>query len=88
MQSNIGLVLEKQGHLEDAERMYVTSLHIQREIFGEYSLPYADEQKNIADLRTAQGRYDEAAEIYTSVLHTQEKILGCDHPDIAGTYNK
>ena len=88
MQSNIGIVLEQQGQLEDAEQMYTESLQINLKVFGGDSLNVADVQKNIADVREAQGRYDEAVKIYTDVLQIQERVLGRNHPDVAKTYNK
>ena len=87
-QINIGIVLEQQGRLEDAEQMYTESLQINLKVFGEDSLNVADAQKDIADVRKAQGWYDEAVKVYTDVLQIQERALGHNHPDVANTKEK
>ena len=88
LQSNIGIILEQQGRLEDAEQMYTEALQINLKVFGKDSLNVVDTQKDIADMCNAQGQYDEAVKVYTDVLQIQERVLGHNHPLVADTYNK
>ena len=88
LRENIGVVLEQQGKLEEAEQRYSETLQIRLKVFGEGSLDVANTRMNIANIRNRQARYNEALEIYTSMVQIQERVLGHNHPSVATTYNK
>ena len=83
--NQLGNILQSQGQIEEdgdklteAMKMYMASLKMREEIFGDDSVEVAQTQNNVAGIMMDIGKYDDAEELYRMSLATMEGKFGED----------
>ena len=73
------------GHLNEAEQLYLEAKSIRELILGKNSPEYAWTVNNLAGLYWQTGRYKRSENYYLEACSIREKVLGSEHPDFAWT---
>jgi len=79
--NDLGLLLWEQGKLEDAERIFRTTLDGRVRVLGELHLTTAQSCDNLGLILSEQGKFDEAERLQRRALSILEQTLGPDNPD-------
>ncbi|KZP22344.1 TPR-like protein [Athelia psychrophila] len=83
--SNLAVLYQRQGKLDEAESLYGRALAGQEKQLGADHLSTLMTVHNFAYLRQQQGRNQEAEALYRRALASQEAKLGPDHPNTQAT---
>jgi len=78
--NGMGLLLQSQGRLSEAESYYREALEARRRILGADHLDTLSSINNMGFLLQEQGRLVEAEPFYREALEARRRILGADHP--------
>eukprot|EP00808_Paulinella_micropora_P005050 g73321.t1 len=78
--NNLGLLLEQQGKLAEAEPLYRRALQGQEKTLGAEQPGTLTSVNTLAGLLYQQGKLAEAEPLYRRALQGQEKTLGAEHP--------
>ncbi len=73
------------GHLIEAEQLYLEAKSIRELILGKNNPEYAWTVNNLAGLYWQTGRYKRSENYYLEACSIREKVLGSEHPDYAWT---
>ena len=71
------------GHLNEAEQLYLEAKSIRELILGKNNPDYAWTVNNLAGLYWQTGRYKLSENYYLEACSIREKVLGSEHPDYA-----
>jgi tetratricopeptide (TPR) repeat protein len=85
--SNLALLYQNQGRLEEAEPLCVKALETRRRVLGEEHTDTLTSMNNLAVLYGRQGRFEEAEPLHLEALETRWKVLGEEHADTAASMN-
>ncbi len=83
----LGIVLEAEGKLDEAEGCHARSLAIMQETFGAEHPRTVTALSHLADAKGARGDHRSAVELYQRILKIDVQSLGGSHPVIAKIYN-
>ncbi|MCU0429260.1 MAG: CHAT domain-containing protein [Cytophagaceae bacterium] len=78
---NLNTTLWNQYKLSSVDSCTSVLLNLNKEAFGEVSLPYAKSVKNLADLRNQQAKYQEAIGLYNKAKKILLDSLGSGNKD-------
>jgi eukaryotic-like serine/threonine-protein kinase len=78
-------VLRDQGRLDEAEALYLETIHRQREAFGADDGDTLKTMSGLAELRLRQGDLSAAEELVAEILEPQQRARGEAHPDTIGS---
>lgn len=84
---SVGYLSQYMSEYKKAEKYYIKSLSIYKEVLGEESSDTALCYNNLASVYVRDGRYEEAERTYKKGLAIQEKILGEDNFYTTSSYN-
>ncbi len=84
---NMGVVLQAQGRLSEAERYYGEALDGRRRVLGDDHPHTLDSINNMGSLLERQGKLAEAEPYYREALDGSRRVLGDDHPDTLTSIN-
>ncbi|MBK7242998.1 MAG: tetratricopeptide repeat protein [Saprospiraceae bacterium] len=73
------------GHLIEAEQLYLEAKSIRELILGKNNPEYAWTVNNLAGLYWQTGRYKRSENYYLEACSIREQVLGSEHPDYAWT---
>ncbi|MBK9716377.1 MAG: tetratricopeptide repeat protein [Saprospiraceae bacterium] len=73
------------GHLNEAEHLYLEAKSIRELILGKNNAEYAWTVNNLAGLYWQTGSYKRSENYYLEACSIREKVLGSEHPDYAWT---
>jgi eukaryotic-like serine/threonine-protein kinase len=76
----MGLILQGQGKLNDAEVYVRSAFETRRDTLGKLHADYLDSLHDLATLLDAQGNWDQAEVYLEEALQGRRSILGEDHP--------
>jgi tetratricopeptide (TPR) repeat protein len=79
--NNLANLRRAQGHLDQAELLYVEALEVRRHVLGNQHPDTLWSIGNLASLRKEQGRLDVAEELYVEALEGFRQRLGNQHRD-------
>ncbi|KAH6665735.1 hypothetical protein B0J14DRAFT_428026, partial [Halenospora varia] len=79
--TRIGMYYWEQGRSNEAERLDVEVLELQKEVLGAKHPDTIMAMANLASTWWQQGRSDEAERLDVEVLELQKEVLGAKHPD-------
>jgi len=82
-----GLALEGTGKYTEAEPLYLRSLMIGENTFGQNHPLVAASLNNLAELYRKQGKYEQAEPFYQRSLAIWERAFGQNHPNVATSLN-
>ncbi len=85
--NNLGEIYYKQGKYDQAESLFIQSLNIRKNIFGEKDFDTAQSLNNLALLYQNQRKYKKSESLLFQSLEIMKNILGENHPDIAKSLN-
>ncbi|KAI1329800.1 hypothetical protein F5Y16DRAFT_365323 [Xylariaceae sp. FL0255] len=77
---NLAFLFQKQGKLEEAEKMQRQILQDQRETLGSHHPSTLDSMSNLALVYNDQRRFEDARRQELEVWHMKEEVLGSEHP--------
>ncbi len=77
----------EQGRYGEAEPLYVRSLSIREQQWGQGHLDVASSLNDLAESYWSQGRYEEAEPLYLQSLKIRQRQLGNDYPEVAQSLN-
>jgi tetratricopeptide (TPR) repeat protein len=80
-------VLQEDGRLEEALRMYEQALIIRIGAYGRSHPRVADSQAAIGLVLLGQGHLEDAHAAFAEALPTYKTVFHDDHPRVAHTYN-
>lgn len=83
--SNLGVLLQQQGNLEEAQSLLGEALDLRRESLGESHPQYAAGLLQMADILQAKGDLDSAERLIRQALDIQRNSLGANGPALAGS---
>ena len=83
--SNLGLLFQQEGNLDEAQTLLTEALDLRRESFGESHPQFAIGLLQLADIVQARGDLDAAERLIRQALDVQGNRLGANHPDLAGS---
>ena len=79
--THIGMYYWQQGRLDEAEKLEVQVLELQKRVLGEMHPDTIMAMANLASTWQHQGRLDEAEKLEVQVLELQKRMLGEMHPN-------
>ena len=79
--NNLALLLEAQGHLEEARALYVDALEGRRRTLGPNHPDTFTSMLNLATLLADVKERDEAAALLRECFEGRQRVLGPNHPD-------
>jgi eukaryotic-like serine/threonine-protein kinase len=85
--NNMGLVYADRNEYDDAERVHLEALRIQRAAYGERHREVAATLNNLAILEYRRSRYVEAAQRFRELTVVWSDLLGPTHPDTLTSMN-
>eukprot|EP01050_Picozoa_sp_SAG11_P019895 SAG11_NODE_3245_length_2584_cov_3.260362_2_plen_135_part_00 len=85
--SNLALLLQDQGKLDEAEPLCRETLRVQRETLGGTHPSTLVTASNLAGLLRAQGKLDEAEPLCRETLRVRRETLGGTHPHTLASAN-
>ena len=86
--TDLGLVYQGQRRYDEAERLDLDILEIQKRVMGPESSDALWTMNNLALAYQSQGRYDQAEQLHLRTLEIRRRVLGPTHPDtLASLYN-
>ena len=85
---NYAELLRDQGKLNEAEKMFKSSLAMDIQLHGPEHPDVAYSLQGLASIYRIKGNFKEADKLFKKVLQMRIKFLGKEHPDVAyATYN-
>ena len=84
--NNLGLVLEDQGKLADAETVHREAQSMWRKLVGNEHPNIATSLGNLARVLEKQDRLAEAETVFREALAMNRKLLGDEHPYVANSF--
>jgi tetratricopeptide (TPR) repeat protein len=85
--NSLAIVIQNQGHFDEAEGALRGTIEIQRRVQGEHHPNTMASINTLANSLFSQGRYAEAEELFRTNLAVQRRTLGVEHRDTLGTMN-
>jgi tetratricopeptide (TPR) repeat protein len=82
---HLNLVLQRQGKLDEAERMLQLTLTSEEEALGPNHKLTLETLSDLGQLYSTQGKLDEAEQMLERALSGKEEALGSDHTSTLGT---
>ncbi|MEA5451820.1 tetratricopeptide repeat protein [Leptolyngbya sp. CCNP1308] len=82
-----GYYYASQGRYGDAEPLYLETLAMRKQIWGETHPDVAISLNNLAALYSSQGRYREVEPLYLEALAMSKQLLSEAHPAVATSLN-
>jgi tetratricopeptide (TPR) repeat protein len=82
-QSNLALLLQRQGDIEGAEPLLRKVLATRKQALGESHPDYATSLNNLGELLSLREHLDEAEPLLHQALAVRKDVLGESHPDYA-----
>ncbi len=79
--ARMGVLLQSQGKLDEAEPYYYEVLESRRRVFGNDHAESLASINNMGYLKKAQGKLTEAETLYREALDTRRRVFGGDHAD-------
>ena len=83
--STLGLLLQQQGNLEEAQTLLAEALDLRRESVGESHPQFANGLLQMAEILQARGDLDAAERLIRQALDIQRNSLGANDPALAGS---
>jgi tetratricopeptide (TPR) repeat protein len=81
--NELALVYDSQGKYDEAIKLYLESIEIDKKTIGIEHPDYATRLNNLAGVYKAQGKDDEAIKLYLEAIEIDKKTIGIEHPDYA-----
>jgi serine/threonine-protein kinase len=83
--NDMGVLLYRNGDLDEAERFYRESLAMNRKLFGGVHPEIATSLENVAMSLQDKGDLTAAEDMYRQSLAMRRELMGENHPDVART---
>ncbi|MCH8903617.1 MAG: tetratricopeptide repeat protein, partial [Bacteroidetes bacterium] len=81
--NHMGVLLDVQGKLDEAEPYYREALEGRRRVLGDDHPSTLTSINNMGNLLNALGKYEDAASVHRRALDLRERHLGSHHPEVA-----
>lgn len=85
--NNIAQVELNTGNFDEAERLYLEALSLNRKLFGAEHREIATNLSNLGSVMGRQGHNERALDYFRQGMDMRRKVLGNDHPDLAYSAN-
>ncbi len=85
--NNIAQIELNTGNVDEAERLYVEALALNREIFGSEHREIATNLSNLGAVMARKGNNDQALDYFKQGMEMRRNVLGIEHPDVAYSAN-
>ena len=82
---NLALIRRYMRDFEESEALYLQTLEMNRQLYGESHPEIANVMVNLADLHAILGELERAESLYLDVLAMNRQLLGEEHPQVALT---
>jgi len=86
-QNNLGLVLQAQGHVNEAEPLFRSAITISRKYPGQVTETLVM-MSNLGGLLAQRGSFGEAEALLRDVLDRRRHLLGPNHPQVARSMSR
>lgn len=83
LENNLGLILREEGHLGDAEKLFLDALAFEQKKIHRDDPTIATDFSNLGAVLASEGRLDEAETRYREALALRRRLYGEEHPDVA-----
>jgi tetratricopeptide (TPR) repeat protein len=84
--NSLGVMAHDSGQHAAAEKLYASTLEIERKVFGESHLTVAGTRSNLARVVLEQRKFQDAANTLTQSIEVMTAQLAPDHDDLAFVY--
>ena len=84
--NNLGFLYENSNHLEEAEKLFLRALQINKDVLGDMHESTADVWNNLGGLYYRDGNFRQSLEMHNMALEIRQDVLGESHPDTAQSY--
>ena len=79
--NSLASLYDDEGKYAQAERLFASTLEVQRRLLGEEHIETLETMTNLGNLYRTEGKYAQSESLLTRTLEIQRRVLGEEHVD-------